>query len=300
MSVKEKLTGVYPPIMSPFAENGKLELGDLAFNIEKMNSTGVRGYMPLGSNGEFRSLSDEEALEVLKTIVKVKGPDKVLMAGTGRESAYSTIEFTKKAAGVGADFASVLTPHYYVKKMNDEALIKYFSQVADASPIPILIYCAPGFAAGVIISPAAISELAKHPNIVGMKDTSKEDIAGYIKAVPKDSGFYVLAGSITKFLTGLKNGAIGGVLSISNYFPEQCCEVQTLFQAGKLDEAEKLSAKLISLTDRATGKHSVSGVKAAMNLVGYKGGYPRVPVLPLKPAELEELKSILKEEGYLK
>jgi 4-hydroxy-2-oxoglutarate aldolase len=299
-NVKEKLSGVFPPVMTPFFEDGRIDYEGLAFNIRKMNPTKLAGYMPLGSNGEFRSLTDEEALEVLKIIAKNKSPDKTLMAGTGRESAYATIEFTKRAAGIGIDFASVLTPYYYVKKMNDEALIRFFTQVADASPVPVLMYCAPGFAGGLIISTKAVQELAQHPNIVGMKDTSKEDIAGYVEATSGAREFHVLAGSISKFYSGLAAGAIGGVLSMANYLPEPCCEIQRLYEAGKKDEANALSERLKSVTQRATGKYSVSGVKAAMNLLGYRGGEPRVPVLPLKPEEVEEVRKVLWEEGFLK
>ncbi len=298
-TLKEKLTGVFPPVMTPFAK-GRIDFAGLESNILKMNGTRLRGYMPLGSNGEFRSLTDDESLKVVRLIADKKSADKTLMVGTGRESAYATIEFTKKAADQGAEFSSILTPHYYAKKMTDAALVRYFTEVADASPIPVLMYCAPGFAAGVLLTPAAVSELARHPNIVGMKDTSKEDIAGYVKAVPPGAEFHVLAGSVTKFLYGLQSGAIGGVLSMANYFPELCCELQDLFAAGKADAAEVLSARLVSLNEKTTGRHGVAGVKAAMNLLGYAGGEPRVPLLPLGPAELDELRGILKGEGFLK
>lgn len=292
METKEKLTGIYPPVMTPFDERGNIDYAGLEFNIEKMNETKLRGYMPLGSNGEFRSLSDEEAIKVLKTIAGVKSKDKFLMAGAGRESAFATVEFIKKAADTGADFVSVLTPHYYAKRMNDEALIAYFENVADNSPLPVLMYCAPSFAAGVLLSFNAVSKLAAHPNIIGMKDTSKEDIANYVKAIPAGANFYVLAGSISKFLYALKNGAVGGVLSMANYLPELCCILQSLFDEGKIEEADAMSANLISLNEKTTGKYGVAGVKAAMNLLGYKGGLPRIPVLPLKENEKSELAAI--------
>jgi 4-hydroxy-2-oxoglutarate aldolase len=299
LSFKEKLNGIFPPVMTPF-KSEKIDYDGLECNIRRMNNTALKGYMPLGSNGEFRSLTDEESLEVIRRIAKTKSPDKTLMAGTGRESAYGTIEFTKKAADAGAEFASILSPHYYAKKMTDEALIRYFTEAADNSPIPVLMYCAPAYAAGVLISPAAVSELAKHPNIVGMKDTSKEDIAGYVKAVPAGVEFYVLAGSITKFYHGLTCGVVGGVLSMANYFPELCCELHALFLEGKKDEAEKLSARLISLNEKTTGRYGVAGVKAAMNLLGYQGGEPRIPLLPLNAPELEELRAALAAEGFFK
>ncbi|MDR2479768.1 MAG: dihydrodipicolinate synthase family protein [Treponema sp.] len=297
--LKESLSGIFPPVMTPFI-NGKIDYDGLAFNIERMNKTALRGYMPLGSNGEFRSLTGDESIKVIKTIARTKSADKTLMAGTGRESAWATIEFTKKAADAGADFASVLTPHYYAKKMEDENLIRYFTEVADASPIPVLMYCAPAYAAGVKLSRNAVTELSKHPNIAGMKDTSKEDIDGYVRAVTPGAEFYVLAGTVTKFLTGLMCGAVGGVLSLANYFPELCCELQALFNAGKTAEAEALSARLVTLNEKTTGAYGVAGVKAAMNIMGYRGGEPRVPLLPLNDGEMETLRNVLKAEGFLK
>jgi 4-hydroxy-2-oxoglutarate aldolase len=298
MTIKEKLTGIFPPVMTPFIR-GAIDYEGLAFNIERMNGTALRGYMPLGSNGEFRSLGDDESLEVIRLVARAKSPDKTLMAGTGRESAWATIEFTKKAADAGAEFASVLSPHYYAKKMADENIIRYFTELADASPIPVLMYCAPAYAAGVIISCNAVSELSRHPNIVGMKDTSKEDIAAYVKAVAPGAEFYVLAGSITKFYQGLRCGAIGGVLSMANYFPGLCCDLQKLFDQGKTGEAETLSARLVELNEKTTGSYGVAGVKAAMDLLGYRGGDPRVPLLPLKAGELETLRKTLKTEGFI-
>ena len=137
------------------------KLPDMGDVIDRLNPVSFE-YLDDREHRKRMGLIYEEALEVLRVIVKEKNPDKVIMAGTGRESAWATIEFTKRAADAGADFASVLTPHYYAKKMNDEALIRFFTEVADKSPIPVLMYCAPAFAAGVIISCKAVSELAKH------------------------------------------------------------------------------------------------------------------------------------------
>ncbi len=141
-SVKEKLSGIYPPITTPFIDQ-EVAYEKLAENIQKYNDTELIGYMPLGSNGEFRSLTEEESLKVLDVVYKNKSKDKVLMAGTQRESAKATIEFTKKAADRGAELASILCPHYFPKKMNDEALKKFFIEVADHSPVPILLYNSP-------------------------------------------------------------------------------------------------------------------------------------------------------------
>ncbi|AST57921.1 dihydrodipicolinate synthetase [Thermoanaerobacterium thermosaccharolyticum] len=298
-SVKEKLNGVISPIVTPFVDQ---EVGYkmLEENILKMNKTKLKGYMPLGSNGEFKSLTDEEAIKVVEVVIKNRSKDKTLIVGAGRESAKATIEFIKKINDVGEiDFASVLTPNYFPSKMNDEALIKFYTTVADNSPVPIMIYNIPKSANGVMISPKAISELSLHENIVGIKDSSKEDIANYVNAVPADSNFYVLSGSITKFLDGLKKGSIGGVLSMANYLPDLCCEIQELYNQGNYIEAEKLSSRLCKLNSKISGAGGVVAVKTAMNLLGYKGMEPRIPLLPLKDKEIEEIKMALQEEGFI-
>lgn len=300
MNHKATLSGLFPPVMTPFKADQTIDYDAYIFNMEKMNPTGLIGYMPLGSNGEFRSLSDEESLEIIRVTRKHAAPGKVIMAGAARESAYQTVEFIKKLADIGIDYASLLTPHYFASKMTDDVLQKYFEYVADGSPVPVLLYCAPKFAADVMITPALVTKLAKHPNIVGMKDTSAADIADYCAAVPADSDFYVLSGSIGKYLKGLKLGAIGGVLSPLNYMPEKCCEIESLFKAGKLDEAEKLSASIIDFNKRAAGKYSVPGVKAAMDIMGYKGGVPRLPLLPLPEKDRNDLLAVFRQEGYAK
>lgn len=297
--IKEKLTGVFPPISTPFVHQ-KIDYGKLKANIEKMNETKIRGYMPLGSNGEFMSLIDDEALKIVEVIYKCKTDDKTLIIGAGRESAFATIEFIKKIADKGADFASIITPHYYADKMTDEALINYYEEIANNSPIPILIYCIPKYSAGVTISLECVTKIAHHENIVGMKDSSKLDIADYIKAVPKDTEFYILSGSITKFYRGLENGAIGGVLSMANYLPNYCCQIQTLFTEQQYDKAKELSDWLCELNRKISGKYGVSGVKAAMDLLGYFGGDPRIPLLPLSQKEIDDIKNGLVEKDLLK
>ncbi|WHH59916.1 dihydrodipicolinate synthase family protein [Petroclostridium sp. X23] len=298
VSIKEKLSGVFPPIMTPF-ENEKVSYDKLADNIKKYNETNLRGYMPLGSNGEFRSLTDDESLKIIETIAKNRTADKVLMVGTGRESASATIEFTKKAADKGAEFASVLAPHYFINAMTDEALIKFFLIIADHSPIPVLVYNAPKFAAGLTISPKVIEVLSKHSNIVGMKDTSTEDIAIYINAVDKNEEFHVLAGSINKFYTGLLAGAVGGILSMANYLPELCNRLYEFYLADDKEQGEKYHNYLCDLNKKTGGKSGVAGVKAAMDVLGYFGGCPRIPLLPVDEEEKNAIRIFLESEGLL-
>ncbi len=297
-SYREKLSGVFPPNMTCFL-NEEVAYDKIRLNIERYNQTKLKGFFPLGSNGEFRSLTDEESVRIVETYRKHKGPGKVLMVGVARESAKATLEFIRKIADKGVEFATVLPPHYFVNFMTDDSLIKYYTLVADKSPVPIMLYNAPKFAAGLLLSPHLISVLAAHPNIAGLKDTSKEDISVYVKAVPEGADFFVLAGTIEKFYKGLLVGAVGGVLSIANYLPEMCCELLELFQAGRQAEAEKLDIHLRELSGNAAGKAGVAGVKAAMDALRYFGGDPRIPVLPLADKEKADLKAVLAKEGLV-
>jgi 4-hydroxy-2-oxoglutarate aldolase len=295
---KRKLSGVFTPNETPFL-NEEVAYDKIAENVERYNQTKLKGYMPLGSNGEFRSLTDEESIKVIDVYQKYISPEKTLIAGVMRESAKATIEFIKKITDKGVDFGTILLPHYFVKCMTEEALIKYYIIIADQSPIPIMMYNAPKFTAGLLISPHMVSVLAEHPNIAGMKDTSKEDISIYVNAVPKGTNFYVLAGTINKLYAGLKVGAIGGVVSMANYLPDMCCKLQERFHAGKIKEAKKLDVYTRELSKNAAGKYGVAGVKAAMDLLGYFGGDPRIPLLPLNDEQKAELKAVLEKEGLL-
>ena len=298
MSHLKRLSGIFPPMATPFRDQ-KLDLDAVVYNIEKMNQTGVRGVMPLGSNGEFRAVNDEETVSLIKTYKKHLAPDKTLIAGAGRDSAYYTVEMVKRVADAGADYASIVTPHYFAEKMTDEALCRYYEYVADRSPIPLLLYCVPIYAGGVVISYAAVGHLAQHENIVGMKDTTKEDIAGYIAAGKDGAEFHVLAGTIKKFLGGLKLGAVGGVLSVAVYLPQLCADLFALYQAGKMAEAEALSERLISLSKQLTDTSAVAGVKSAMTLTGYHGGELRLPLLPLTSEQTQQQREILTQAGLL-
>lgn len=295
---KKKLSGVFTPNATPFL-NEEVAYDKIAENIERYNQTKLKGYMPLGSNGEFRSLTDEESINIIDVYQKHIAPGKTLIAGVMRESAKATIEFIKKIADKGVDFATILPPHYFIKYMTDEALIKYYTTIADQSPLPIMIYNAPKFAANLVFSTNLVSVLAEHPNIVGMKDTSKEDISIYVNAVPEGANFYVLAGTINKLYAGLKAGAIGGVVSMSDYLPDMCCKLQELFELGKIEEAEKLDVYARKLSSNAAGKYGVAGVKAAMDLLGYYGGNPRIPLLPINEEEKTGLKAVLEKEELL-
>jgi len=294
---RERLSGVFAPLATPFDGQGNLLLDKLASNVEKLNKTRLRGYLALGTNGEFRGLSAPEQMKVLKTIVSAASPEKVIMAGTGAETVPVSIELCQQAAEIGAHYGSLITPFFFAKKMSDRALIDYFIQVAERSPIPVLLYNNPGVT-NITMSTTVIKELSSHPKILGMKDSSAGNLSAYL--VSAQPGFCVLAGSANFFFTGLIMGAVGGVLSLADVFPEPCCNLYELGVAGKLKEGRDLQLQILKLNQMVSGKFGVAGVKAAMDLVGFYGGPPRAPLLPLTAEEKKKLREDLIASGFMK
>ena len=287
-----KLKGVFIPVITPFAGQ-KPDLKALRHNVERWNNSAAAGYMPLGSNGEFAHMSDAEQDEVLDSVIRLAARDKIIMAGIARPSAYQTIERGKRAAALGADYASVLTPCYFASFMDGAALIRYYTAVADALDVPILLYNCPKFASNVTIGENVVAELSKHPNIAGMKDTSSGNIEKYLSV--RDPSFEVVAGSISNYFQGLKAGSSGGVLSLANYLPDECARIQPLFESGDIDGAAALASKLAALSKRATDKYGVAGVKAACDVFGYMGGEVRNPLVDLTEPQRAEMERTLIE-----
>ncbi len=291
---KTKLSGVFAPLVTPF-ENDEILFDDLSENVKRLNTTGLRGYLVLGTNGEFRALSVEERFQVLETVLVNVSQNKTIIAGTGAESTRETIDLTLRAAEMGIHMATLLPPHFFAKRMDDVALIGHVIAVAEASPVPVMLYNNPSVSAGVTASPEAVREISRHPNVVGMKDSSKGNFEKYIQAA--QSGFYVLAGSANFFLDLLDKGGIGGVLSLANVIPETCVEVYQLHQGGHIREAWEKQHHLVAVNQMVSGTYGVAGVKSAMAMVGFKGGEPRRPLRPLSPGEKANLREQLREMG---
>jgi len=292
----QKLSGVFAPVVTPF-RNGELALDDLRFNLRKLDSSGLAGYLALGSNGEFRSLSNDEQLRVLEVFAEEKG-GKTVMAGTARESTKHTVDITKRIAQMGFEYASVLTPCYFARQMTDAALTGYFETVADASPIPVLLYNAPGFTGGVQLSAKVVKTLAAHPNIVGMKDSSPAGPDKFLVLLDHMPDFHVLAGSANFFYAALHLGASGGVISLANALPEPCCELYRLFRQGEYRRALDLHFRLSRLNSSVSGSFGVAGVKAAMDLEGFRGGEPRHPLIPASASDREGIRRKIEAEGF--
>jgi len=221
------------------------------------------------------------------------------MVGCGCESTKETIEKCHVAAQMGFDYASVLTPHYHAKQMDGPTLRRYYERIADAISIPLLLYNAPQFAGGVQIPVKTVDELSIHPNIVGMKDSAATGPGRFLAEIDPEEDFSVLAGGINFFYSSLHVGAVGGVLSLANVLPDACTELFDLFNRGMYDRARELSAGLIRLNQFIAGAWGVAGVKAAMDLVGLRGGRPREPLMPVPTEAIPQIRQAMTNEGFL-
>ena len=294
---RKKLSGVFAPVVTPF-RNEELSLDDLRHNLRRLGETSLAGYLALGSNGEYKSLTDREQMQVLEVFAAEKD-DKVVMVGTGCESTKQTVEKSRVVAQMGFDYVSVLTPSYFAKRMDGETLRGYYERIADSISIPVLIYNAPGFAGGVQVPPATVAALAKHERIVGMKDSAPTGPARFLTELDPADDFSVLAGSINFFYPSLHIGAAGGVVSLANALPEPCARLYTLFAEGKYAEAKELHFQLARLNRAVSGSWGVAGVKAAMDVLGFKGGAPRHPLTSVPDEGRERMKQALTNAGLL-
>lgn len=286
------LAGVYPPIPTPFDAAGEIAYGAIVDNLARWNEYDLRGYVVLGSNGEAVYVSDEEKVRVWETARRAIPAGKLLVAGTGSQSTRQTIALTRLAADAGADVALAVTPHYYSGKMTSEALVRHYQALADASPIPVMIYNVPGFT-GVDMDAAALARAAQHPNLIGMKETGGNitKMGDIVHQAPP--GFQMLAGSAGFFLAGLAIGAVGGILALANIAPQRCLDLYRLFQAGQWAGAAALQRQCIPLNSAVTARFGIAGLKAAMDMLGYYGGPVRAPLLDLGNDDRQVLRDIL-------
>ena len=289
-----KLGGVMPPITTPF-KNGELALDRLKENFQKWNQTGLSGFLVLGSNGEAIYLKEKEKIRIIEVSRDSIPAVKIMIVGTGMESTQETIWFTNQAAKMGANYALVITPSYFKGSMKPHILSDHFIAVAESSQIGILLYNVPQFT-GINMEPELVAKLSEHPNILGIKDSSGniDQLSQIVNLCEKE--FAVFVGSALVFFPALCVGAIGGILAVANVVPQECVQIQNLFNEGKLDEARTLQNRIVPLTKAVTTKYGIGGLKMAMDLVGYFGGNPRLPLKqPGKEAE-EELAQLIRQQ----
>ncbi len=286
--------GIFPALTTPYHEDGSVAVDHFKANLARYNKTGLAGYVVLGSTGESVLLSSFEADSLLIAGKVGAAPGRLLIAGTGAESTAETIARTKRAASLGYDIALVKTPYYYKPAYNPETYVRYYRAVADASPIPILLYSVPIFT-GVTLETPEIVALAQHPNIIGIKDSSGaiQRIVEVAAQAPKH--FQILSGSAGVLHPALAGGARGAILALASALPEKCVELFELFKNGRHAEAQTLQQHLAFASKAIVSEGGIAGVKYAMDLRGYRGGQPRPPLLPLADAKKAHIAQVISQ-----
>ncbi len=295
-----KLAGVFPPIPTPFDADGNLALEPLKANLALWNRTGLHGYVVLGSNGEAVMLDADEKARLWQAARDAIPREKLFLVGAGVESTRGSIALAKRAAEIGADAALFVNPNYYKAEMKPATLIHHYRLIADASPIPVVIYNMPP-ATGIDIDAATIIQLAQHPNIIGVKDSGGNvtKFADIIRAVRPD--FAVVAGSGGYFYPALCIGATGTVAAVANVAPRQLLAIYDAFLAGRHAEARAQQLKLLPLNAAVTTRWNIPGLKAALEElnVGFYGGAPRLPLRPLGADDRATLRQIMQDAGVI-
>jgi 4-hydroxy-2-oxoglutarate aldolase len=286
------LAGVFAPVPTPFDDRDGVDLARLRTAFFRWLKSPLTGFVVLGSNGEAPLMDEDECDQVVGQAREIIPRDRPFIVGAGRESTKGSIGAAKRAAGLGADAVLMRTPGFFKAHMTTEAFVRHYTAVADASPVPVLLY---NFTAvtGVNLLPAAVCRLAEHPNIIGVKE-SGGDIAQISELVSGTSPrFHVLAGSATTFYAALSVGAVGGVLALSCVVPDACMRLYDLTRRARHEEARALQQQIAPLTRLVTSTYGVAGLKAALNLIGMDVGVPRPPLIPAPDAAIVALKEAL-------
>lgn len=291
------LEGVFPPIPTPFADD-TIDHKSLVRNISRWMATRLAGIVVLGSNGEAPLLDDAESDAVIETARAHIPRDRTMIAGVGRESTAATIAAAQRAARMGADVVLVRTPSFYKNVMTTDAFVRYYTAVADASSVPVLLYNVSMFT-GVNLLPEAAERLASHPNIIGMKESNADlvQLAETIARTPED--FVVLGGSAPTFYHALCAGVDGGVLAISAVVPDLCVEMVELVRKQRHAEALALQRRITPLGRLLGAMHGVAGLKYALDQSGYVGGPTRPPLGTVSPEAQKQIRDQLAALGTL-
>jgi 4-hydroxy-2-oxoglutarate aldolase len=285
------LRSIFVPMPTPFRD-GEVDAGAIRGNVRRWIGSGLGGIVALGTNGEAALLDDDESIRVVEAAREEVPRERVLVAGVGHESTRATIAAARRAAGAGADAVLVKTPYTYRAHVPAAGLIAHYTAVADASPVPVLLYNFPA-STGVNLAPETVAVLSRHPNIAGMKETSTDgaQFAELSAAVPDD--FTVLCGAAPGVFAALCAGATGAIIAVGAILPSLCLRLLADVRGGRYDAALVLQQRMTPLARAITTVHGIPGLKAAMDLAGFTGGDPRPPLMPLAADARERIKALL-------
>ncbi len=288
------LDGIYPALTTPFDPSGALRLDHLRENITRYNQFALAGYVVIGSTAESVFLNRAEAEQILAAVRETAAPGRILIAGTGAESTAETIARTQVAASLGYDCALVKTPFYFKPSLSADSYVEHYRRVADASPVPVLLYSVPQFT-GVALEAELVSRLAEHPNIIGMKDSSGnvQRVGEIIMSVADN--FQMLVGSAGTLFPSMLIGARGGILGLADFLPELCLALYEAITVKNNSVARELQRRISPASKRIVAGIGIPGTKYAMDCMGYHGGLARLPLLPISEKQEHEVDSLLAE-----
>jgi len=269
--------GILLPVTTPFAADEEFDRRGFTENLKKWNTTGITGYVILGSTGERVHCDEREYVQVIEAARRAVPKEFAFIVGAGQQSIRGTIREIARAARAGAEAVLMITPHYYRAAISQDTLASHYTAVADASSIPIILYSMPDLT-GIKIEPETDARLSAHENIVGIKDSSADvtKLAETVRLVPGD--FAVMIGNGTVFCEALQAGARGGILAVGCVVPQLCVAIYDAVQAGDIDRASALQAALTPLARAVTKTYGIGGLKAAMEMTGSTGGAVRAPL----------------------
>jgi 4-hydroxy-2-oxoglutarate aldolase len=278
-----RLAGLFAPITTPFEPSGELARKRHAQNVAQLCAAGLDGLLVAGSTGEAPLLDLDEQRALVALTVAAMPPDKTLVVGTGAEATRQAIALSRAAGNEGAQAVVVRPPAYFGPVSPPAAIVGYFRAVADASPVPVLVYNMPKYT-HVAIAPELIEQLADHPNIVGVKDSSGDakNLEAYRQAAPR---WAVLAGSASFILTSLELGCDGAIAAVACFAPQRCAAVIAAYRSGDRERAATLQDALRPIDKEIVGRLGPAGVKAAMDAAGLYGGPVRPPLVDVSPAD---------------
>ncbi len=289
--------GILLPFTTPFAADDAVDAHTLRLNIERWNETGIKGYVALGSTGERVHLDERECLEVIEAAREVVPEHLALIVGAGQASTRTTINEAQRFAAAGADALLVITPHFYRKAMTDEALANHYRAVADASPVPVMLYSMPDLT-GISIAPETVARLSEHENIIGIKDSSSDivNLAETLRLVPRD--FAVLTGNGSLLCAALSAGATGAILAVGCVAARLAIAIYAAVEAGDHESARDLQQRLTPLARAVTTRYGIGGLKAALDMLGYRGGAVRAPLQSPNEEARREIAHLLEEAAW--
>ena len=289
---ERELTGVLVPLTTPFdSVSGDVAPVHLRRNVVRLIEAGLDGVVVAGSTGEAALLDSDEQRRMVGWVREVLPDGRWLVAGTGAESTRQAVALTVAAAAEGADAVLVRPPGYFASATSPASLADHYRTVADASPVPVLVYNIPKYT-HLPVAAGLLQQLAGHGNIVGVKDSSgdSKNLAAYRDAVPEWS---VFVGSGSLLYAALELGCDGGILAVACVAAGLCAELRAAFRAGDRARAGALQERLVPLDREIVGKLGPAGVKAAMDAAGLYGGPVRAPLAGLPPADRERVAKLV-------